>query len=519
MDKKENFQKDRIKNLQDIYSSSEDTKRRFDRSSGFGVPEYKSATQIRELLDSAATNRDRLVDLSNKIYAINPIYASLISYYADMFLWRYTLIPHQLLKGNIHMSPISSFKVRKKTYAELYNIMLEIVEGLNLEQKGPLILKQLFLEGAAYFTTYADEESLTIDTILFPSKYCRKIAETQFGTAIIQLDYMYFDSLGLEQDELKELLLSFPPEIQDGYVKYKNDLKNERWQTLDPHYSSCVMLNEKAIPTLIYTYGSILNYEQYEDNELARNTNKLKYIVVHKMPLYQDTLIFDTNEVKAIHKSLSKVVNTSNTTRLITTYGDVKLEKLQDSENTENKTLLSAFESIFNNSGLNASIFSGESVQSLKYSVIRDRAQVWTYIEELNTFYTMVVNNWFDFDSYQCDIQVLPICQYSYDTDMERYREQATLGVGKLDFIVATGIKQKHIADRFILEDFLKLDQIKPLQSSYTQTGAGDKDTSSDKNNEKKGTDDIDKPQTPSPDVKENKNDNVKQEESTNEKD
>lgn len=53
---------------------------------------------------------------------------------------------------------------------------------------------------------------------------------------------------------------------------------------------------------------------------------------------------------------------------------------------------------------------------------------------------------------------------------MKRYRDNATLGVGKIDYIVASGVKQRHIQDTFDLESFLDLTQITPLQTSYTQT-------------------------------------------------
>ena len=50
------------------------------------------------------------------------------------------------------------------------------------------------------------------------------------------------------------------------------------------------------------------------------------------------------------------------------------------------------------------------------------------------------------------------------------YRTNATLGVGKLDYLIASGIKQKNLQDNFDLEKFLKLDEITPMQTSYTQT-------------------------------------------------
>lgn len=49
------------------------------------------------------------------------------------------------------------------------------------------------------------------------------------------------------------------------------------------------------------------------------------------------------------------------------------------------------------------------------------------------------------------------------------YKNNATLGVGKLDYIIASGTEQKNIQDVFNLESYLHLDEISPMQTSYTQ--------------------------------------------------
>lgn len=65
------------------------------------------------------------------------------------------------------------------------------------------------------------------------------------------------------------------------------------------------------------------------------------------------------------------------------------------------------------------------------------------------------------------------------------YKNNATLGVGKLDYIIASGTEQKNIQDVFNLESYLHLDEISPMQTSYTQapedrdTGGGGDDPSS----------------------------------------
>ena len=409
-----------------------------------------------------------------------------------MYTWNYKVTPHKLYAK-------TKAKLKKKMkdddFQLMYNLMLEVADGLSIETKFPSLLTLLFMTGSVYFTTYCDEENYAIDTILLPNKYCRKIGETQFGTAIIQLDMSYIDDLGGNSDELKKAFLDgFPVEFKKYYNAYKRDSK-KRWTTLDPRFSSAILLNDAAIPTFFYLYGGILDYEKYQDNELQRNENLLKYIIVQTMPHYEDKLIFEVDEVEALHKSLRRIVETNDKARLITTYGDIKVAKIAENDTSENEVLSKAFKAIFNNAGFNSAIFTAESVNALQMSLVRDKGFVWRYVQKLVNFYNIAINNWFDFKTYQADIEILPISPYTISDDIKRYKENATLGVGKLDYFIASGIKQKNIQDQLDLEDFLKLDGIKPMQTSYTQT-AEDRKEDSKGNSSKQNTNQDDNDQT-----------------------
>lgn len=122
--------------------------------------------------------------------------------------------------------------------------------------------------------------------------------------------------------------------------------------------------------------GGILDYEQYQDNELERNENALKYIVIQTMPHYEDKLIFEIDEVKALHQSMKKIIDKGEKTRLLTTFGDIKVEKLAENDTVENQVLSKAFKAIFNNAGFNSALFTSESVEALKYSLIRDTSMI-----------------------------------------------------------------------------------------------------------------------------------------------
>ena len=483
------FKVQRVSKIQEMYVDEVGARNRLNAQHSYAASTMSSASAVRDALKKAISDRTSLVETSKQLYAINPIYASVINYFSNMFMWRYKVIPHRVYTK----SKAKAKKVIKEDdYRLIYNLMIEMVDGLSIETKFPALLTMLFTQGGVYVTTVLNEESLTIDTILLPEKYCRKIGETQYGTAIIEFDFSYFTGLGLSGKDLDNYVKSFSKEFQKLYRKYQADQSNMRWQMLDPHYSTGFFLNEKSIPTYMYMYGAMLDFEKYQDNELKRNENLLKYIVSHKMPVFQDKLVFEIDEVAALHKNLRKIVDTGDYARLITTFGDVEVHKIADNETSENNVLAHAYESIFSAGGLNKALFAGESVEALKVSIYRDKNLVWNYVQAFLNFYTIAINNWVDFKNFQADIDILPISSYTYHDDIQVYRENATLGVDKLGYFVASGIKQKNIQDTLELENFLGLNDITPMQSSHTQTAEdrvendGKEKTSSE---EKKGQD------------------------------
>lgn len=389
-DPKLQFRKNRIEKLKNMYADDQSSRRRQDNKPSYLSSDYANASAVRQALWGSINDPNTLAETSRKLYATNPIYASVINYLADMYTWNYKVIPHKVYAKT---KAKAKKTLKPDDFQLMYNLMLEVADGLSIETKFPSLLTLLFVTGSVYFTTFCDEENYAIDTILLPNKYCRKIGETQFGTAIIQLDMSYIDDLGGSTDELKKAFLEgFPVEFKKYYNAYKRD-SQKRWATLDPRFSSAILLNDAAIPTFFYLYGGILDYEKYQDNELQRNENLLKYIVVQTMPHYEDKLIFEVDEVEALHKSLRRIVETNDKARLITTYGDIKVAKIAENDTSENEVLSKAFKAIFNNAGFNSAIFTAESVNALQMSLVRDKGFVWRHVQKLVNFYNIAINN------------------------------------------------------------------------------------------------------------------------------
>lgn len=383
------FAKSRAASLENLYSDEMSTRRKYNRTTSYSTTTYTTAAALRKALKDATANKDSIVEASRQLFVTNPIYAAAINYLTDMFMWKYKVTPHKVYTKS---KAQARKEINVEDYMVMYNLMLEVTEGLSFKTKIPALLQRLFVEGSVYFTTLSDDESLTVDTLILPTKYCRKIGETQFGTAIIEFDMSYFRDQALSESDLKDYFKCFPKEFEKGYRKYLKDADN-RWCQLDPHFSSGILMNELGIPTYIYMLCGIIDFEKYQDNELERSDNALRYLVVHTIPHYEDQLIFEVDEVAAIHRSLKKIVDTGDKARLITTYGDVKVEKVAETDTAENQILSKAFQAVFNNAGFNAGIFTADSVTALEMSLRRDKGMVWKYAQQLVSFYNIAVNN------------------------------------------------------------------------------------------------------------------------------
>lgn len=451
----------------EIFTDTVDVKNKTGSATGYGAA-FGSLTTQSEIIaklqggDTAGT-RTQLIKAARMLYAMNPIFNKIVNYFATMYYPRYYSTPRYI--------PFSGKpKLTGDAWQEVYDLMVEHVDGLNLDVKLVQLLQILFSEGGVYFTTFYSEQAKALDTIILPSEYAQRIGETEFGTDVIQFNMGWFDTLGLAAEELDDLLEGFPEEFAKLYREYKAD-SDKRWGVLDPTHSSCVLLNAKAVPTLFYAFAGIKNFEGYTQNELDKSTQALQTIVEHHIPTYQDKLLLETPEMNLLHKKLSAITRSAKNTRLVTTIGDIHVHQLlEDAGNVADKTLENAYKSIYDFAGLNNGLFYGDNQYSVEASLSIDRGYVWHLIEKLTNFYNLALNNLgIDFKGYQIELTMIPISRDKTSGDIEQYRENAKVGVGVLPFMIASGIKQKNVDSFLDMEANLSLvERLIPLRSSNT---------------------------------------------------
>lgn len=112
----------------------------------------------------------------------------------------------------------------------------------------------------------------------------------------------------------------------------------------------------------------------------------------------------------------------------------------------------------------------------------------------------------FKFGSYQLSFRVLPISPYNEKEKLELYRANASLGVGVIDLIVASGTRQVDIEATLQLEESLDLvNRLKPLHSSHTQGDSASGSSTTEKNTNKNVTNDDSKNNSGNTDEKDSK--------------
>lgn len=471
---------DRRKQIEKLYDGNDDALlRAYEKARGAGYGSRFNEEALKRITNQVGSediDRKEVRDLANFAYATDPLYAGIIDYLSNMFLWRYYYFPIKIKE-----------KADETNYPEIYDLMTQIVDGLVIEVTVPTIITKLFKEGSVYLYAVKDTKSKTISTLMLNSAYCKPLLMSQYGTGVYQFDLKYFDDLGLRGEQLKEVLELFPEELTTAYTKWKSK-SGPQLIVVDGRYSTYLNTNDYGFPTQISILKGLFDYDQYRANEIERNTARLDKILTHKIPSYEGRLLFELPEVTSLHKSMSKAFSNNKRTRLLTTFGDVEIHSIQEDSKFSTEVLEKAQEAVYRAAGLNPNQFNGAIKESLELGLKKDQSIVWRYIQQLTNFYNLTINNLYNFKGYQIQLTMLPITHYNLQEMMEIHRRNGEYGIGRLEAIVASGTKQGHIAYKSKLEEFLKLDEIlKPLKSSHTQSST-EKET--EKTEEKEITED-----------------------------
>lgn len=447
------------------------TEQGYFRGWGLGQRTLTLGQQIKD----ANGDPQELRKISREQFKTNSGYMEVIDYFKNMFFYRYIVVPSYKGMGE---------KASNEKLLEITRQMLDVVDALSIETLFPQIIEKGLVDGVVYLYTYKKNGLPNI--MVLPESYCQRYRQTNYNTETILFDFHYFVDIesrarkqGMEISE-KELLSMYPRGLIKQYREYRSEngeLNNDkRYQELNIQVAAAIPFHSEGVPPKILVAGAKEVYDVTVATEQKRSKGQIDSILSMEIPLDGDGVpLFDSTEAGAIQKLMASQLSGIDGLKVFTPFGKAQILKPQNNESVKNEAIGKAYDQIFHEALINPKVFTSDSNYAIEMSYSRDSAFVWTLIQKIMTYFNLSLNKTYDFGSYSIYTQLLPITHYNWQRKEEAARRNGEYGIGRLEAVISTGIKQSLIFDKAALEEALNLDEIlKPLQSSHTRSSKDD---------------------------------------------
>lgn len=424
-------------------------------------------------------------EISNYFYNTNGIYSKVCDYFAYLYRYDWYITPE--IKDE-------SEKSFEKALIDFNNI-LGYLDNSHVKKVCGDIASEVVKNGAYYGYISPSRDGLVLQQL--PINYCR----TRFNIgdmSVIEFDMRFFDENFRDVNYRMKILRMFPKEFQKGYVLYKqgklepdteyyplgrrdshlvntNTQLNWRpgyWYTLEPGSAVKFCFNNGDQPLFINAIPAILDLDAAQDLDRRKQMQQLLKIVIQKLPLDKNgDLIFDVDEARDIHNNAVEMLQHAIGVDVLTTFADVQVEDMADSNTTTTSDDLERVErTVYNSLGVSKNLFNTDSNLSLEKSILQDESTMRVLLLQFNSFFDKITQQLgSNKKKYNYRFYMLETTQYNYQNLAKMYKDQVQMGYSKMLPQIAMGHSQSSIIHTAFFENkVLKLSEIMipPLMSS-----------------------------------------------------
>lgn len=424
-------------------------------------------------------------EISNYFYNTNGIYSKVCDYFAYLYRYDWYITPE--IKDE-------SEKSFEKVLIDFNNI-LGYLDNSHVKKVCGDIASEVVKNGAYYGYISPSRDGLVLQQL--PINYCR----TRFNIGdmpVIEFDMRFFDENFRDVNYRMKILRMFPKEFQKGYILYKqgklepdteyyplgrrdthlvntNTQLNWRpgyWYTLEPGSAVKFCFNNGDQPLFINAIPAILDLDAAQDLDRRKQMQQLLKIVIQKLPLDKNgDLIFDVDEARDIHNNAVEMLQHAIGVDVLTTFADVQVEDMADSNTTTTSDDLERVErTVYNSLGVSKNLFNTDSNLSLEKSILQDESTMRVLLLQFNSFFDKITQQLgSNKKKYNYRFYMLETTQYNYQNLAKMYKDQVQMGYSKMLPQIAMGHSQSSIIHTAFFENkVLKLSEIMipPLMSS-----------------------------------------------------
>ena len=401
--------------------------------------------------------------LSREYFNRDGFYKRLIIYYATLLKYQGILIPNPIGKE------LSTSYVKKR-----YFNAIDFIDKLRVPVVATNCATKALVEGC-YYGIFQVTDDGTVYFIDLPSGYCRTRFKDLADNDIIEFNVAYFDTI-IDEDDRKVFLSTYPKEVRNAYRRYKKGKLKTPWVYLSTEFTMCFPFFYEGGPFFLSAIESIEKYKDAVDNEIERDLEEIRKIIVQHIPHMTDgRLVFEPQEAEEMHKGAVGMLKGNENISVLTTYADVDSIVSKTSSDNANNNIDKMLQTVYNNSGTSSQLFASTGSSTLETSIKNDMALMMVFANKFAVFITNLVNKLFANSNISFKYEILPITYYNEKEYVDTSFKIASSGYSLLLPALAMGVNQKDLVNLKDLEnDVLNLkSKLIPPDTSYTQTSTG----------------------------------------------
>ena len=419
--------------------------------------------KLRTYLQNVGSNEGNLRKLSWFLYTRSMIYARLVKFYANMFvLDARSVIPNieDVNSGN------------QEQILESYTQTIETLDRMRLQQEFYPVFVNNFVQDVFYGVVFFDETGIFIYPI--PADYARIAGKYPEGDYAYAIDCSYFNSR-------KELLDYFPKPFKELWDKYK--ATNQKWQLMPPEYTLCTKYHTEddhlIFPVFTPLFNSVINLSDLENIQAVADVQSIYKLIYLTIPRIDGTKNVDdwAVDLKLAEKYYNRLLdNLPDYISAAITPLELNTVEFDNDASTDTTKIADATSALLDQGG-GGEILKGSTINNtyaFKMATIANTEfAISPLLPQVQSWTNRMLKIWCR-KPYK--VKFAPISTYTRSDYREQLLSSAQYGLPvKLQLNALNGYNELDtIAMNYLEEDILNLhDKLRPLQSSYTQSGTG----------------------------------------------
>lgn len=409
---------------------------------------------ILKWLDNPSRFQKQLRNVSIYLYNVSNHYKRLVKYLSCMAMFIAVLKPRGL--NTVKADPVAV----KSDYNDTSNYLL----NMNIKHEFQKILDTIFREDIFYGYVYETKDSFYIRKL--PTDYCY-VRAVEDGTRVVSFNFSYFD-------RYRNRLKMYGSFFQNGYDAYRKNNKL-KWQDIPSYDGICIKFDESveySVPPFAGVFSSLYDLEEYKN--LRKNKERLNNykLISLKIPV-DDNGKFKIPEKKVIQYYKMIDSKLPENIGVALTPMDLLEHTFDKAGQSNTDAVADALEQYWGASGVSSLLFSSDKsgTTALKASILVDASLLFPIYRQFERWINLRLKKLPYKNKFR--IQMLNVTEQTYDSILDRYMKTISMGIGISETMALLGYEFNDVDTMLYMEqDVLDLHtRLKPLQSSYTQSG------------------------------------------------